>query len=197
MSRKIPEIAKRLLERQQAASSAPPLNILTAALTLLEDFRILNQDWKNTSADDVVAQQHLWWAALAVIQCFLSSLGQASPAISAFIDALQNTTNGVTFEKRLAHPVRLSKAHTVVDDYARAQVIAAINKASPDRRQQLLRVGAVHLNQTPKQVSNLVKNYNNTIKSGALRVTAEAIERQIDAGYGPDLDALRKAHLLG
>jgi hypothetical protein len=190
-------IIKRLERRRWTASSMPPPDIATATLTFLEDFKKLDDEWRDIGDDDKKGQQLSWWDALAVTQSFLTSQGQESPALNAFISALQNTTAGIPSEKRLEHPERIARFHSLEENYARAQVIAAINKAPPGRRQKLLEAGAKHLKCTSAQVNELVKNYRKEhLTNSMLRSTVQRIEYQLDRGCGPDLDGLREAKLL-
>jgi hypothetical protein len=197
MSRKPSTIINRLEQLRWAASSMPPPNIATEVLRFLEHIKIVDHEWESIDATDRKGQQLLWWDVLAVTQYFLASQGQESPALNALISALQNTTAGIPSEKRLEHPERIAKFHSLEENYARAQVIATINKAPPGQRQKLLEAGAKHLKCTSAQVNELVKNYRKEhLTNRMLRSTVQRIEHQLDRGYGPDLDGLREANLL-
>src|SRR4051794_11221837 len=105
MSRKKPMIATRLQKRAiSAASTARLPNRLADTRMLMEDFKAIDNDWRETSPEDRAARQSLYWAQLAALQSFLGSQRQDSPALSDFIDALQNTIGGVATEERLAPP---------------------------------------------------------------------------------------------
>jgi hypothetical protein len=198
MSRKKPMIATRLQKRAiSAASTALLPSRLAATRILLEDFKAIDNDWRETSPEDREARQSLYWAQLAALLSFLGSQGQESPALGDFIDALQNTISGVADEERLKPPPYTSNPLAVNKKYALAQVIAAINKAPTESKRKVRKAGAAYLSMTPKQVRDLVNNYHYKGAYKTLHAMVAEIEDQIDLGHGPDLDQLRDAGLLG
>jgi hypothetical protein len=198
MSRKKPMIATRLQKRAISAASTALLPSRVAdTQMLMEDFKAIDNDWRETSPEDRAARQSLYWAQLAALQSFLGSQGQDSPALSDFIDALQNTIGGVADEKRLMPLHWISNALAVNKEYALAQVIATINKAPTESKRKALKLGADYLGMKPKQVRDLIKNYRKGGYSRKLHEIVDEIEYQIGLGHGPDLDQLRDAGLLG
>jgi hypothetical protein len=193
MSRKKPMIATRLQKRAiSAASTARLPSRLADTRMLMEDFKAIDNDWRETSPEDRVARQSLYWAQLAALQSFLGSQRQESLALSDFIDALQNTIGGVADEKRLMPLHWISNALAVNKEYALAQVIATINKAPTESKREALKLGADYLGMKPKQVRDRVKNYR---KEGfKARVTAY-IERTQSRREAPWTRSARTARV--
>jgi hypothetical protein len=200
MSRKPPKIIEVLKRRAElSALGAPPPDLEVAAINLLAEIGILNHDWQSIPDDDPVARQrrqHLLLMLDYIIRSFLESQGHACPALNDRIDAQQRILKGVP-EERLAHTQRIGNALPIEEEYARAQVIAAINKAPAGRRREVIAIGAAHLGFTPKQVNQLRKNYRKGLLSGELQHYVELIESQIEAGDGSHVNLLREAGLLG
>ena len=200
MSRKPPKIIEVLVKRELlSALDAPPPDLEVAAIALLAEIGILNHDWRNIPDDDPVARrrrQHLWLMLDYIIGSFLESQGHVCPALNDRIDAQQRILKGVP-EERLAHTQRIGNALPLETEYARAQVIAAINKAPAGRRRELIAIGAAHLGFTPKQVNELLKNYRKGVLSRMLQDYVKLIEAQIEAGGGSHVNLLREAGLLG
>ncbi|WP_158044433.1 hypothetical protein [Skermanella pratensis] len=201
MSRKPPKIIEVLHKRAElSARGAPPPGLEDAAIALLAEIGILNHDWRNIPDENSVArrrrQQELWLALNYSFRSFLESQGHVCPALNDLIDAQQNVLKGVS-EDRMAHTQRVGNALPLETEYARALVIAAINKAPAGRRREVIAIGAAHLRFTSKQVNELLKNHRKGAYSRTLSDLVESIEFQIEAGVGAHVVQLREAGLLG